>query len=145
MKSGWPAAWPKKDKKAIEALFADDVLFEPVAQPSDAKGKAEATRAFDAMMKAVPDATVTLDTSWASGAFVVSAFTVKGTQKGPFGAATKVTGKPLVLHGLEIAEVRGGKVARATWYTSNVELLGQLGLLPQPKPGKSASVLEDRN
>lgn len=144
VKGGWPVAWPKKDKKAIDALFADDVVFEPVAQPSDAKGRAETVRAFEAMTKAVPDASVTLDTSWSAGPFVVSAFTVKGTQKAPFGLASKVTGKPLVLHGLEIAEVRGGKVARATWYTSNVELLGQLGLLPEPKAPAKTSMLEDR-
>lgn len=138
VRSGWPAAWTKKDKKLLEAVVTDDVVFENVAQPADTKSKAEVVKVFDAMSKAVPDAEITVDPVWAAGAFVVSSFTVKGTQKGSFGAAQKVTNKPFVIHGLDVSELRGGKIARTTWYTNGAELLGQLGLLPKKEEKKPA-------
>ncbi len=130
VKNGWPVAWSKKDKKALEASVADDVVFEPIAQPSDVKGKAAAAKVLDSLTRAVPDATISVEPAWAAGDFVVATFTVKGTQKGPLGPVATVTNKPVTFHGLEIAEVKNGKVAKSTWYTNNVELLGQLGLLP---------------
>lgn len=140
VQAGWVAGWLKPgssqrgtNKAALEAATTADVVFENLVQPVDAKGRPEVVKAFEAITKAFPDAEFTINPVWSAGAYVVSSFTIRGTQKGAFGPAQRVTNKPFTLHGLEVSEIRDGKIARATWYTNGAELLGQLGLLPAKK------------
>jgi steroid delta-isomerase-like uncharacterized protein len=138
VKNGWTTAWTKKDRAAYEALLADDFVEEPIAAPTDLKGKTAAGTALTTMAKAVPDVALSIDSAWAAGDLIVLEYTLSGTQKGSLGPIPP-TGRKLAIHGLQFMQLKDGKVAKATTYTSGAELLGQLGLLPPSgKPAKKS-------
>ncbi len=132
VKANWPTTFPKKDKKAWEASVTDDYFHEEIAMPLDWKGKADATKEYDMLTKAVPDMSINVDNAWGFADQVALEFTFKGTQKGQLGPI-KPTNKPFVMHGLEIDTFKDGKLQKATTYTNGMEIAGQLGLLPKPK------------
>jgi steroid delta-isomerase-like uncharacterized protein len=135
LKSGWLAAWQKKDKKAFEALLADDYVQIDVAWGVSFKGKSEAGKGMESFTKAVPDVTTTIDETWAAGDVVAAAMTMKGTQKGALGPV-KPTNKPFTAHVVNVADVKDGKLAKSTVYMNSMEMLGQLGVAPKPEPAK---------
>lgn len=114
-KSSWPAIWPKKDRKAYEALLTDDFVQDDVAWGMTFKGKTEAGKGMDGFVKAVPDLTVTVDSAWGFGDVVVAELTMKGTHKGPLGSV-KATNKPFTAHVVNVVEHRDGKQARSAIY-----------------------------
>jgi len=135
-KSGWPTAWPKKDKKAYVASLTDDFVREAIASPIDMKGKAQAQIEMQALVTAVPDLAVSVDNAWTVDGFVLAETTTSGTQKGPL-PVLPASNRPVKVNGLDIAEFRGDKLARLTTYTNSLQLLGQLGLIPKaPPPAK---------
>lgn len=143
-KASWPTSWPKKDGKAYTASLTEDFVKEAVASPVDLRGPAQALMEMQTLVKAVPDVAVTVDNAWAFESFVVAETTVKGTQKGSLGPLPG-TGKKVAVHGLDIAEVKGDKIARLTTYTNSIELLGQLGLVPVvPRAGAGAATKDDK-
>lgn len=133
--SGWPAAWSKKDRKAYEALLADDFVQDDVAWGMTFKGKTEAGKGMESFTKAVPDVAITVDSAWAAGDTVVAEITMKGTHKGQLGPM-KATNKPFTAHLLNVADYRDGKLVRSNVYMNSVEMLGQLGLVPKPDDSK---------
>lgn len=141
-KATWPTSWPKKDAKAYTASLTEDFVKEAVASPVDLKGPSQALVEMQTLVKAVPDLAVTVDNAWAFDTFVVAETTVKGTQKGMLGPLPG-TGKKIAVHGLDIAEMKGDKIARLTTYTNSIELLGQLGLVPAPKAGAAPAAGKD--
>lgn len=135
-KAGWPVAWGKKDRKAYEGLLADDFVQEDVAWGMTAKGKTEAGKGMEKFTKAVPDVAVTVDSAWAAGDSVIAELTMKGTQKGALGPV-KATNKPFTGHMVNVADYKDGKLVRSTVYMNALEILGQLGVAPNP-PEKKA-------
>jgi hypothetical protein len=55
-----------------------------------------------------------------------------GTFKGPFGAL-KPSGKTATTRGVEVLELKSGKIARVTSYTNAREFRIQYDLMPRPK------------
>jgi steroid delta-isomerase-like uncharacterized protein len=134
LKSKWPEAWQKKDKKAFEAILADDYVQEDIAWGMTFKGKTAAAKGMESFTKAVPDLSITVDETWAAGDVVVAAMTMKGTQRGELGPV-KPTNKPFTTHVVTVADVKGDKLAKASVYMNSMEILGQLGVLkPEAKP-----------
>lgn len=130
-KSSWPAIWPKKDRKAYEAVLTDDFVQDDVAWGMTFKGKTEAGKGMDSFTKAVPDLAITVDSAWAFGDVVVAELTMKGTHKGPLGTV-KATNKPFTAHVANVVDHRDAKQAKSAVYMNSAEMLGQLGLLPKP-------------
>ncbi len=135
LKTKWPEAWQKKDRKAFEALLTDDFVQEDVALGMTFKGKVEAAKGMESFTKAVPDLSITVDEAWAAGDVVAAAMTMKGTQRGPIGPV-KATNKPFTAHVVTIADVKDDKLAKASVYMNSMELLGQLGVAPRPDDAK---------
>jgi steroid delta-isomerase-like uncharacterized protein len=132
MMATWPSAWSKRDAKAYAAALTDDALRTDLAGPLDFKGKIANLKELAANAKAFPNMKMTIERAWAfSPNIVVSEFTFTGTMKGSYGAF-KATKKPITVHGVEVDELKDGKLLKTSTYENGIELLGQLSVLPPP-------------
>ena len=86
-------------------------------------------------MNAFPDARVTIDNELEAGDWVVQEFTFEGTHEGTLSAPTgdiPATGRRLRGRGVQILRVEGGAVVDTRLYFDQVEVMTQLGLMPEP-------------
>jgi steroid delta-isomerase-like uncharacterized protein len=128
-KATWPATWNKHDHRAYDAVITDDAAHIELAG-ADSKGRAACLAELDRYLEALPDAHATVDEGWGFGDVAILKFTFRGTMKGPIGPF-KPTGKPIVIHGIDVDDLRDRKMARAVTYSNGVELLTELGVLPK--------------
>jgi steroid delta-isomerase-like uncharacterized protein len=126
------ATFEKKDEKAFAALLTDDVIRSDQTQPDDVKGKDGAKRELGVWLKAFPDLKVNVANAWAFGDIVVAEVERTGTLKGRLGAL-EPNGKTATTHGVDVVELKDGKIARVTSYANGRELLVQYDLLPPKK------------
>ena len=136
-KAGWPTSWSKHDRAAYDASVTDDGAHLELAGPNDFKGRAALMAEFDMYAKALPDMRAQITQAWAFGDVAILKFTFTGTMKGPIGPF-KPTNKKLVIHGIDVDELRDGKMALGATYSNGVELLTELGALPPPPASAAA-------
>jgi steroid delta-isomerase-like uncharacterized protein len=122
----------KKDDKALFAMLTDDVVHTDLTQPDDAKGKDGVRKELGGWLKAFPDLDMKATQAWAFGDVVVTEVATTGTFKGPLGAL-KPNGKTGTTHGVDVVELKDGKVSRMTSYANGRELLREYDLLPAKK------------
>lgn len=125
-------AFEKKSEANFLASMSDTTRWDVLREPATVQGTKAAKTHFKSLLKAFPDAKVTIDNSWAVGDFVIVEGTLSGTHKGALGpiAATK---KPVNLHFADIMEFdSAGKIVKGWSYGNSAELAMQLGLLPPP-------------
>jgi steroid delta-isomerase-like uncharacterized protein len=130
VKSVYPAM-EKKDDKAFAAVLTDDFVRSDQTQPEDVKGKDGAKKELGVWLKAFPDLKMNVTNAWAFGDIVVTEIAATGTFQGPLGAL-KPNGKTGTTHGVDVVEVKDGKIARVTSYANGRELLVQYDLMPKP-------------
>ena len=116
-------------------IVGDDVLapnyrfyFPGNPSPLDRQGHHDFSIMF---YKAFPDARFTVEDMIAEGDKVVSRYTIRGTNLGPF-LGIPPTGKQTTIGGITIFRVAGGQIVEQ-W--SQVDILGrlqQLGVVPRP-------------
>ena len=153
-KSTWPAAWNKHDVKAYGDVINDDSAHIPLDSPVDYVGRAALIKEFQMNMKAFPDLTNSIDKAWGFAPdTIVAEMTFTGTMKGSMGPL-KATNKSGSSHGLEIDEMKAGKVQRGVTYANGMEFLSSIGALPKPadknakaaaptdKPAKTAAPMD---
>jgi predicted ester cyclase len=93
------------------------------------------------MTKAFPDLKSTIVNAWGIGDYVIDEYEMTGTQKGPLvmGKMTlPATGKPVDIHGLEVLQLKDGKMVKGWGYENGVEFAMQLGLMKPPGQGAAA-------
>jgi steroid delta-isomerase-like uncharacterized protein len=138
MKNTWPATWNKRDAKAYAAVLNDDSAHIEIAGAVDYKGKPALLKELDMYAKALPDMNVTIDKAWGyAPSLVVAEFTFGGTMKGNIGPF-KATNKPITIHGLDVDEIKDGKMQKGTTYSNGTELLAALGVMPKPGAAPAA-------
>jgi ketosteroid isomerase-like protein len=138
MKATWPATWSKHDAKGYEAVVTDDGEHIDYSVPAEFKGKTALLKEFDAYMKAMPDMNVTIEKAWGfPSGIVVAEFTAVGTLKGNLGPM-KANGKTITFHGVDIDELKDGKMAKGYTYGNGLEILAAAGMLPKPPAAKAA-------
>ena len=142
MKGGWPASWPKHDKKAYETSFTDDYVHEEIASPFDYRGKTDAMKELDMYVKAVPDMAFTIENAWAIGDVVVAEWTFKGTHKGALGPL-KASNKSFTIHGADVDWFKGDKLAKASSYSNSLEFLTQIGAVPAAPAAAATAAKKD--
>lgn len=134
-------AWEAKKDADLAAVFTDDAAWDDLTLLAPSKGKAEIKKYVGVFFKAVPDAKLTTTNAWGFGDWVVEEGTFAGTHKGAmFGMAP--TNKAFTLHELTIAKISADKkIATATTYGNDLELIAQLDpkSLPKPKDPKAAA------
>ena len=98
------------------------------AEPIDRDGW---TAWFQGFRAAFPDARFTVEDMVAEGDRVAARLTMRGTHLGPLNGAP-ATGRAVVVSGMSIERVAGGRIVEGWNENDALGLLQQLGMLPPP-------------
>ena len=128
------AAFNAHDEARIRELNGENTILEA---PGDVRieGREPATQYAMAWLRAFPDATITVTNELASGDWVAQEFVFEGTHEdtlsGP-GGDIPATHRHLRGRGVQIFRVEGDAVADTRLYFDHVQIMTQLGLMPEP-------------
>ena len=128
------AAFNAHDEQRIRESWAPNIVYEAPGGYR-AEGADAATDYAMGWLRAFPDAKVSIGNRVASGDWVVDEFTFTGTHTGTLsgpGGDIPATGRQLTGHGTQLMRIEGDKVADFRLYFDQVEILTQLGLMPEP-------------
>ena len=130
------AAFNDHDERRIRELNAENTVFEA---PGDVRieGREAATQYAMAWLNAFPDARLTVTNELVSSDWVAQEFTFEGTHEAPLsGPAGEVpaTNRRLSGRGVQIFRVENDAVVDTRLYFDQVQVLTQLGLMPEPAP-----------
>ena len=106
----------------IDEHLVDHSLFGGGTGPETFKQRFRAVRA------AFPDVNLTIEEGIATGDMVASRWTMRGTHSGPF-ASVAPTGRHVVITGMNICRIQGGKMIEHWANFDHLGLLQQLGVL----------------
>lgn len=123
-------AMEAKKEADFLATATDDVEWNDMTTPEAHKGKADAKKAFAMLTKAFPDMKSTATTTMGVGDMALVEYTLTGTMKGPMGPIP-AKNKPVTMHGLQILQIKDGKVAKGWDYSNSMEMLAQIGMAPK--------------
>jgi predicted ester cyclase len=128
------AAFNAHDEGRIRELNAENVVFEA---PGDVhvEGREAATQYAMTWLRAFPDARLTIKNELEAGDWVAQEFTFEGTHEdtlaGPAGEIP-ATHRRLTGRGVQIFRVEGDAVVDTRLYFDQVQVMTQLGLMPEP-------------
>ena len=130
------AAFNDHDESRIRELNAENAVFEA---PGDVhvEGREATTQYAMAWLNAFPDARLNVKNELVAGDWVVQEFTFEGTHEGTLsGPAGEIpaTHRRLNGRGVQIFRVEGDAVADTRLYFDQVQIMTQLGLMPEPTP-----------
>ena len=126
-------AFNAHDEQRIRALNGENTVFEA---PGDVKieGRDAATEYAMSWLRAFPDARITVHNEVVAGDWVVQEFTFTGTHEdtlmSPAGEIA-ATHKTLNGRGVQIFRIEGKTVADTRLYFDQVQVMTQLGLMPE--------------
>jgi predicted ester cyclase len=128
------AAFNDHDESRIRELNAENSVVEA---PGDVRveGREATTQYAMAWLNAFPDARLNVKNEFASGDWVVQEFTFEGTHEGTLsGPAGEIpaTHRRLNGRGVQIFRVEGDEVVDTRLYFDQVQIMTQLGLMPEP-------------
>ncbi len=127
------AAFNAHDTSALTANEAPDIEFE--APGVKLHGREQVAQFFATYWRAFPDAQVTLRSRVIDGSTVVSENVLAGTHTGPLRTPNgdiPPTGRRVESHGIAVQRIQAGLVASEHLYFDQLEMLAQLGVLPEP-------------
>ena len=128
------AAWNARDLATLAGFYRPDVvLVNPDA--GELKGREQAVERDRVFMEAFPDAEMEIVASYESGDTAILEWVFGGTNTGPLplpdGRTLPATGKRVSIRGADVATYEGGAIVSLHTYYDQVELMTQLGLMPQ--------------
>ena len=120
--------WSQGDLETISELVADDFV-DHYPLPGAPPGREGVAALINTWRTAFPDMRETCEDLIAEGDKVVGRFTIRGTHSGGF-MGVPPTGQRVTMSGIDIVRVAGGKIAEF-WYGEHLlELMQQLGAVP---------------
>jgi predicted ester cyclase len=128
------AAFNDHDESRIRELNAENAVFEA---PGDVhvEGREATTQYAMAWLNAFPDARLNVTNEFVAGDWVTQEFIFEGTHEGTLsGPAGEIpaTHRRLNGRGVQIFRVEGDAVVDTRLYFDQVQVLTQLGLMPEP-------------
>lgn len=126
-------AFNKHDVKPFVDSMSDDVVYDDMSMPSAMKGKASGKQFFESFTKAFPDMKLDVSNSLAVEDYVIQEYVISGTHKGPLAGPQGTiapTKKAVTLHGLDVMQLKDGKMVHGWTYANGMEFASQLGLMP---------------
>jgi predicted ester cyclase len=128
------AAFNDHDESRIRELNAENAVLEA---PGDVRvqGGEAATQYAMAWLNAFPDARLTVTNELVSGDWVAQEFTFEGTHEGTLsgpGGEIPATNRRLNGRGVQIFRVENDAVVDTRLYFDQVQIMTQLGLMPEP-------------
>jgi steroid delta-isomerase-like uncharacterized protein len=127
-------AFNAHDEERLRASYADNAVVEA---PGDVRleGRDGATEYAMSWLRAFPDARLTVQNEIEAGDWVAYQFTFEGTHENPLVSPegeVPATHRSLKGRGAQILRIENGKVAEEHLYFDQVQILTQLGLMPEP-------------
>ena len=115
----------------LDEVYVPDLVWHEPDQ--EVRGYEEA-RQFVSMYKtAFPDLNVTVEDAIVQGDKVVTRYTVRGTHQGEIEEFGPPTGRQVELEGITIHRIEDGKIVEEWERYDNLDILHQLGLVPEQK------------
>lgn len=125
-------AWNSRDYDSIKSSVADDCVLIDEGSGRTLRGPDGFTKLARSLFDAMPDGKFHLDHLTSEGDRVVIEYTGSGTQTGDLVldvGTVPATGREVKLHGVDIYEVKSGKVKEGRAYFDTGSIMSQLGLL----------------
>jgi ketosteroid isomerase-like protein len=126
-------AFDRRDRAAYAAALDDDVVWDDYTLDAPTRGKGEVVRRFEAQSGAFSRAFLDCEARGIVD-YVVSECALSGVQTGPVAVAgiqVAPTNGDVIVHTLEILQIRGGKVLRGWTYGNSAEVAKELGVWPE--------------
>jgi predicted ester cyclase len=127
-------AFNAHDESRIRELNADDGVLEAPGEVR-LEGREAATQYAMAWLRAFPDARVTVHNELQAGDWVVQEFTFEGTHGETLTTPTgdvPATNRRLKGRAVQLLRVEGETITDTRLYFDQVQVLTQLGLMPDP-------------
>ncbi|GAC1484641.1 MAG: ester cyclase [Solirubrobacteraceae bacterium] len=128
-------AWRARDAEAFARCYAEDATIHAPGGV-ELRGPEGAKQFLATWNEGVPDNDVTLTNEHVCGSVLVQEAVFTGTHTGalqaPNGEVIPATGRSLSARYAEVFEIEGDRIASDRLYFDQVELLIQLGLMPDP-------------
>jgi steroid delta-isomerase-like uncharacterized protein len=86
-----------------------------------------------------PDLLVTVDGQITEDDTVATWWTMRGTHSGEW-RDVKPTGRPILLSGVNIQKIRGGRIVEHTGFSNSLEALMALGIVRWANPGSDKTI-----
>ena len=128
------AALNANDERRLRATYADDAVGEAPGSARLEGGDAIAGYAL-VWMHAFPDARQTILNELVAGDWVVQEFSFSGTHTGTLASPDgdiPPTNRSVTGRGVQIQRIDSSKIVEEHVYFDQVEILEQLGLMPEP-------------
>ena len=122
-------SWNKRNLAVADKLFAPDYIGHFAAHPEPVSGIEAYKQFMSGYFVAFPDACFDIEDILAEGDKVVARWTVRGIHKGNL-AGIPPTGKQVMVTGMWILRVAGGKIAEQWGINDTLGLMQQLGVVP---------------
>ena len=127
-------AFNAHDEKRIRELNTEDAVLEA---PGDVRvtGREAAAEYGLAWLRAFPDAHITVHNALEAGDWLVQEFSFEGTHEDTLATpagAIPATHRRFSGRGVQLLRVEGDQVADTRLYFDQVQVLTQLGLMPEP-------------
>jgi predicted ester cyclase len=127
-------AFNAHDEGTIRSLSADDARIEAPGDIS-LEGVDAFTQYAMSWLNAFPDARLTVHNEVEAGDWVAQEFTFAGTHQGTLPSPAgdiPATNRSLSGRGVQLLRAQGDKLAEAHLYFDQVQVMTQLGLMPEP-------------
>ena len=127
-------AFNAHDEDRIRQLNADEAVFEAPGEVR-LEGRDAASDYAMAWVRAFPDARITVKNELVDGDWITQEFTFEGTHEATLSSPSgdiPATHKRLTGRGVQIFRVQGETIADTRLYFDQVQVMTQLGLMPEP-------------
>lgn len=130
--------WSGGNVGALSEIVAEDFVDHqaPAGGPSGREGLAELVRVW---RSAFPDMRESVEHLVAEGDMVVGHFTMRGTHEGEF-MGVPPTGRSVTMSGVDVVRVRDGRISELWYAEQMLELMQQLGAVPDFAGGDAEGV-----
>lgn len=117
------------DLDAADEIYAPDCILHDPSLPEDLRGP-EGVKHYARMYRnAFPDLHVAIEDEICEGDRMAMRWTARGTHRGDL-MGIPPTGNPIVVSGVTIGRMDGGKIAEEWFQSDNLGMMRQLGLIP---------------
>jgi len=126
----WGEALNAHDVEGVVGCFTEDAVFTDIGTGQVSRGREEMREAVKGLFATFSDLHIERTSNIAQGSMLAHEFTMSGVHSGSV-PGLEATGMSFSLSGAIVAEVRDGKISRATEYWNMADLLAQVGALPR--------------
>jgi steroid delta-isomerase-like uncharacterized protein len=130
----YAAAWNDCDVEAMAGMLAEDIVWADPALPEPARGIAAVQEFMRSSFETFPDLRFGEPDEphlSVAGDLVAWAWTMRGTMRGPADPpGFAPTGRTMHVEGVDLWQMRDGRIARYRAFYDTTDLARQLGIMP---------------